>query len=417
MELKESYKITEVGVIPEDWEVVGLKNISERIMVGIASAATHAYRKSGIPMLRNQNIKKGYLNDSDILHITPEYEEGFINKRLKTGDLLTARTGYPGTTCIVPAKYNDAQSFTTLITRLKSDSVNPLFVCYYINSESGINFFEANKIGGGQKNISVKTLNRFYLPIPPTLKEQTAIATALSDTDDLLQALDRLIAKKRAVKQGAMQQLLTPPQLGGKRLEGFEGDWEVKTLGELGDCIIGLTYSPDDVTDSSGTLVLRSSNIQKGVLSFLDNVYVSKEIPHKITLRKGDILICVRNGSKRLIGKCALITEEIAGNTFGAFMSIYRTPIYSYIFHLFESDIIKRQINECLGATINQITNKNLNSFEVSIPKEKEEQKAIAKVLNSMDKEIQALEAQRAKYQTVKQGMMQELLTGKTRLV
>ena len=109
MEVKPGYKQTEVGVIPEDWVVKPLSAISDKIMVGIASAATHAYRTKGVPMFRNQDIKNGYLSDSDLLFIAPEYEISFKNKRLRGGDLLTMRTGYPGVTAIVPARYESVR--------------------------------------------------------------------------------------------------------------------------------------------------------------------------------------------------------------------------------------------------------------------------------------------------------------------
>ena len=117
MEVKPGYKKTEMGAIPVDWDVKPLTSLAGKIMVGIASAATHAYRTKGVPMFRNQNIKAGYLDDGDLLYLDPEYEKTYKNKRLQGGDLLTARTGYPGTTCIVPSSYESAQSFTTLITR------------------------------------------------------------------------------------------------------------------------------------------------------------------------------------------------------------------------------------------------------------------------------------------------------------
>jgi len=126
-------------------------------------------------------------------------------------------------------------------------------------------------------------------------------------------------------------------------------------------------------------------------------------------------LICVRNGSRQLIGKNAIINKDSEGLTFGAFMSVYRTKFYKYIFHAFQSNGIKRQIHENIGATINQITNNNLNSFQISLPP-LPEQKAIAQILSDMDAEIAALEKKRDKYKAIKQGMMQELLTGKTRL-
>jgi type I restriction enzyme S subunit len=134
-------------------------------------------------------------------------------------------------------------------------------------------------------------------------------------------------------------------------------------------------------------------------------------------LRKGDILICVRNGSRDLIGKCALINEEALGMTFGAFMAVFRTPFYDFVYHQFQSDLIKRQISEHLGATINQITNKSLNSFQIPFPMDEEERTAIAVVLSDMDLEIITLEAKLGKARELKLGMMQDLLTGKVRLV
>ena len=95
-------KQTETGFVPADWEVKPLHTLADKIMVGIASAATHAYRATDVVMLRNQNIKPGYLDDAEVLYIDAEYEETYRSKRLKAGDLLTARTGYPGTTSIVP---------------------------------------------------------------------------------------------------------------------------------------------------------------------------------------------------------------------------------------------------------------------------------------------------------------------------
>ena len=192
-------------------------------------------------------------------------------------------------------------------------------------------------------------------------------------------------------------------------------DWDVKRLGDIGECLIGLTYKPSDVSHQ-GMLVLRSSNIQNDKLAFDDNVYVGVDVPEKIKVKNGDILICVRNGSRNLIGKCALLDSRVEGQTFGAFMSVFRTPYYGYIFHQFQSDNIQRQINENIGATINQITNKNLNSFRVAFPNKEEERSAISNVLSDSDGLIEKLERLIEKKKQIKQGTMQELLTGKRRL-
>jgi len=195
-------------------------------------------------------------------------------------------------------------------------------------------------------------------------------------------------------------------------------DWNIRCLGEIGQSLIGLTYRPEDTRDF-GMLVLRSSNVQNNRLAYENNVYVDSALPlpSRVIVEEGDILICVRNGSKQLIGKCALIDSQAAGSAFGAFMSVFRTKISGFVFYQFQSDVIQTQINEIMGATINQITNKDMAAFQIPSPPSDEEQRAIATVLSDMDAAIAALEIRLAKTQALKQGMMQALLTGRVRLV
>lgn len=192
-------------------------------------------------------------------------------------------------------------------------------------------------------------------------------------------------------------------------------DWDDKTLGEIGESLIGLTYDSSEVREF-GILVLRSSNIQGDALAFDDNVYVDTDIPERIMVRHGDVLICVRNGSRDLIGKSAFLDARTAGMTFGAFMAVHRGPYGRLVSFLFQSDILKRQISEHLGATINQITNKSLNSFHVPLPRDDREQFAIASALSDVDALLSSLDALIAKKRDIKQAAMQQLLTGKTRL-
>ena len=149
-------------------------------------------------------------------------------------------------------------------------------------------------------------------------------------------------------------------------------DWAAKSLSEIGDSLIGLTYQPSKVR-KYGTLVLRSSNVQNGLLCFDNNVFVETKIPERIKVRPGDILICTRNGSRNLIGKSAIIDKRAIGMTFGAFMGVFRSEHGQFLRHVFQSGIFKKQINEHLGATINQITNKSLKSFKVPLPQKNQE--------------------------------------------
>ncbi|WP_312099748.1 restriction endonuclease subunit S [Corynebacterium dentalis] len=190
--------------------------------------------------------------------------------------------------------------------------------------------------------------------------------------------------------------------------------WRNVRLGDIGQSLIGLTYSPSNVK-RSGTLVLRSSNIQDGELAFDDNVYVDCAIPEKIRTRENDILICVRNGSRRLIGKSAILDRRVSGQTFGAFMAVYRSDLNPFLRYFFQSDDFKRQIDEHLGATINQITNGSLNGFVVTLPS-KSEQQAITERLQDVDRLIATLKRLISKKHAIKQGMMQQLLSGVTRL-
>lgn len=192
-------------------------------------------------------------------------------------------------------------------------------------------------------------------------------------------------------------------------------DWDAAPLGKCGEALIGLTYRPEDVRPH-GTLVLRASNIQNDKLTFDDRVYVDVEVPERIMVRPGDVLICVRNGSRNLIGKAALIDERCVGMTFGAFMAVYRSVDGQLVNYLFQSEILKRQINEHLGATINQITNRSLDAFRIPYPPVETERQTIADVLCDVDALLDGLDRLIAKKRDLKQAAMQQLLTGRTRL-
>lgn len=196
-------------------------------------------------------------------------------------------------------------------------------------------------------------------------------------------------------------------------------DWEVVKLSEVIDNFTGLTYTPNNVKEY-GILVLRSSNIQNGMLSFMDNVYVDNiDIPKRVIVQNDDILVCVRNGSKALIGKSALIYgAHKRVMAFGAFMTILRTKgknSNKYIHYVWQSSIIQKQIEENLGATINQITNNDINTYIIPLPP-LPEQRAIADALSDVNDLITALDKKIAKKRLIKQGAMQQLLTGKKRL-
>jgi type I restriction enzyme, S subunit len=412
LELKPGYKQTEVGVIPDDWDVKPLHALADKIMVGIASAATHAYRDRGIVMFRNQNIKPSHLDDSDILFLDGKYELSFKNKRLKSGDLLTARTGYPGTTSIVPPQYEGAQSFTTLITRPRRNLVDSAYLCCLINSETGQSYFDRNQAGGGQKNVNAGSLKYLPVPLPPTRAEQEAIAKALSDADALIESLEQLIAKKRHLKQGAMQELLT----GKKRLPGFSGEWGMHHLSRfVQNFIVPMRDKPKDLTgeipwcrieDFDG-IYLSGSKSGQGV-----DIQTVRTMNLKVYSTGTLLVSCSAD-----LGRCAIVSRPLVSNQTFIGLEMNETVSSTLFFYYYMTSKAEELNNLSSGTTISYLSREQFEDLDVCVPVGEQEQTAIATILSDMDAEIAALEAKLAKARQLKQGMMQELLTGKVRLV
>lgn len=293
------------------------------------------------------------------------------------------------------------------------EEIKPSYLYWYMKR-----FFGPHAL----KNTAKATVDSLRLPTFQSFKvrypqppEQRAIAEVLSGFDEHLANLDELIAKKKNIRDGALDAMFS----GKKRMRGFQNPFLRTKLLEYSEVLTGLTYNPADV-QTSGVLVLRSSNIQDDVISLEDTVFVRASAATSPSVQAGDVLLCVRNGSTRLIGKTAQISEDVPrGTTFGAFMAILRAlPAIdpSYLYWFTKSSAFREQVREVLGATINQITKRDLAYFTISIPESIAEQKAIAEVLSSMDEEIRVLQAERLKVGVLKLGAMDDLLTGRVRL-
>jgi type I restriction enzyme S subunit len=197
------------------------------------------------------------------------------------------------------------------------------------------------------------------------------------------------------------------------RFPEYKGNWKRIELGNIGSFLNGLTYSPDNIR-GKGLLVLRSSNVQGGRLAFKDNVFVNVEVKEELLSKLGDILICVRNGSKKLIGKNALITEECPKATHGAFMSVFRSEDSSFAFQLLQTEKYRRQVFVDLGATINSINGSNLKKYKFYSPKSREAEE-IATFLSIVDKKISLLKQKHEQLVQYKKGMMQKLFSQQLR--
>ncbi|WP_217515692.1 restriction endonuclease subunit S [Vibrio metschnikovii] len=427
----DTYNQTEIGKFPIDWEVVSLQD-SATFGGGTTPPRKFfdKYYVSGVhPWVKTLDLNNGVIAVTEENVTDAALAETSLKKHPAGSVLIAMYGGFNqiGRTGLIAIDAAINQALVAVIP--KKGKLVSEYLLYNFNYK--VEYWKGVASSSRKDpNITSNDVKNYLLPLP-TVKEQTAIANALSDVDALIGELEKLIAKKQAIKTATMQQLLTgrtrlpqfalradgtPKGTKPSELGEIPEDWEVVTLGDIGQTVIGLTYSPNDVADF-GTLVLRSSNVQNGKLAYADNVYVNMELPERVIVKQGDILICVRNGSRQLIGKCALIDENAEGSAFGAFMSIFRTKYSVFVFYQFQSDLIQNQINEIMGATINQITNKDMSRFKITLPSDEKEQTDIATILSDMDAEIQALEQRLGKTRHIKQGMMQELLTGKTRLI
>jgi type I restriction enzyme S subunit len=261
--------------------------------------------------------------------------------------------------------------------------------------------------------------NNIYVPIPP-LPEQKAIAQALSDMDTLISGLDDLIAKKRDIKQATMQQLIT----GKTRLPGFSGDWEVKRLGDVGSTYGGLTgKSKSDFGSGSGEYITFMNVMKNTVIDCLafEKVHVSEhEMQNRV--RRGDLIFNGSSETPEEVGLCAVVLDEVKSVYLNSFCFGFRcqnTDVIdgSFIARFFRSDAGRDLVKSLAqGSTRYNLSKLALLNLRVPIPK-LPEQKAIAMVLTDMDDELTALNQRREKTRELKQAMMQELLTGRTRLV
>ena len=405
MELKRGYRQSEVGVIPSDWTVKSLNDISSQITDG--DHLTPQREKNGYFLLSARNVRDGYIDLSDVDFVGPE-EFKRMRQRCapSSGDILISCSGHGlGRVSIVPKDLKCVLVRSAALVKIDGKHADSFFIHFWLRSTHAQKQIAMHLSRAAQPNLFLNNIERLLAPIPPTKTEQTAIAEALSDVDALIGSLDRHIAKKRDLKQAAMQQLLT----GQKRLPGFEStnshlkqtevgkipdDWEVERIRPLAAITTGSRNTQDRVEDGAYPFFVRSSTVERinsysydgeAVLTAGDGVGTGK-VFHYIN-GKFDIhqrVYKISDFSPRLVGRF--------------FFLVFSTRFYDRIMSMTakSSDMIANML--------------------IPLPSPAE-QTAIAEVLSDMDTEIAAMEQKREKTRLLKQGMMQELLTGRTRLI
>jgi len=409
MELREGYKKTDAGIIPNDWDVRELGKVA---------------------VFTNGKAHEQYIDDNgNYIVVNSKFisSEGEVAKYSKenlspllTGAITMVMSDIPNGKALAKCfliKQNGKYTLNQRICSFKPYNASNEFLFYILNRNK---YFLAFDSGVGQTNLRKSEVLTCPIPLPPTKKEQQAIAQALSDAEELITSLEKLITKKRNIKQGAMQELLT----GKKRMPGFNGKREVKQMGEIGKPYGGLSgKSKTDFENGTYHYIPFLNILNNPVIdtSYFDYVNIRSDETQNQAMR-GDLFFNGSSETPEEVGMCSVLLEDIPNLYLNSFCFGFRLNKELKTEGLFLSYFFRSKVGRKLffslaqGATRYNLSKYNFMKMEIPFPKP-EEQTAIAQVLSDMDAEIETLEQKLNKYRMVKQGMMQELLTGKKRLI
>ena len=395
MGVKPECRRTEVGVLPDDWECQRIRDAAARSANAIVGGpfgsdlGSTDYRASGIPVIRGQNMSATVVS-GDFVFVALQKANSLSANLAHPGDVVFTQRGTLGQVSVVPEgpyeQYLISQS--QMKVSLDRSRHDPSFVYHYFASGPGQRQIAASAIQTGVPHTNLGILRRYEFPAPP-FPEQRAIAEALSDVDALLEGLDRLIAKKRDLKQATMQQLLT----GQTRLPGFNSEWKVQALGDVLTICHG--KSQRDVVAADGPYPVLATGGQIGTAS-------------RALYDKPSVLI----GRKGTIDQPQYMATPF-WTVDTLFYSVMKNGNCAKYFYYRFCLIQWMQFNEASG--VPSLNARTIEKIEVACP-EPTEQTAISAVLSDVDAELAALQARLDKTADLKRAMMQELLTGKTRL-
>ena len=404
MEVKPGYKQTEVGVIPKDWNVTPLVSFTTEIGDGIHSTPRYV-KSSEFYFVNGNNLVNDSITVTEETMCVSEAEYKALRKNLTNRTLLLSINGTIGNLALYNGEKVVLGKSAAYIN--VSEKVSREFISFCLKSRSTALFFENELTGTTIRNLSLQSLRNTPVPLPSTRQEQRAIAAALGEVDALINALDQIIAKKRDIKQAAMQQLLT----GKQRLPRFDGEWSVKRFGDIAQ-----------------PRKERIDPRRKGVQEFcIELEHIEQETGHltgymatgdgsslKSVFQKGDVLF---GKLRAYLRKYWLANREgVCSTEIWVLVANRSLLVPEFLFQLVKLDRFVEAASIAYGTHMPRSDWNVVKNYEVHLPL-LDEQTAIATVLSDMDAELAALEQRRDKTRALKQGMMQELLCGKTRLV
>lgn len=419
--VKQGYKETEVGLIPKDWDVRTLETIYN--ITSSKRVFQSQWRKSGVPFYRAREIavmSEGKSAPED-LYIDENLYDLYTRQygSIKKDDVLITGVGTLGKVYVV--KESDQFYFKdgNIIWLQYKGGFSSQYLKHQYDMPVLINQVFGNAGGSTVATYTITNAKATKVPVPP-LDEQECIAEALSDVDSMISSLEKLIAKKKAVKQGTMQELLT----GKKRLPGFAGEWEAINLSKKSKIKARIGWqglTTNEYLDSGYSYLVTGTDFVNGKIDWNNCHYVAKDRfdqDKNIQIKNNDILI-TKDGS---LGKTALVKGLNKPATLNSGVFVIRPIQESYdptfVYYILSSFVFKDFLDHLsAGSTIIHLYQKDINKFEFLMPPTSEEQATIASILSDIDNEIEVLEQKLDKTRQIKQGMMQQLLTGKIRLV
>lgn len=419
MELREAaYKTTELGLIPEDWSITPLSKVGSFSKgKGIKKDEVQT---DGIPCVRYGELYTKYDNIITIFHSYISEEVAASSIQIREGDILFAGSGETREEIgkCAAMLYADRVYAGGDIVVLRPNNFDSTLLGYLLNAPIIAKQKSVKGQGDAVVHIYSSGLANVKIPVPPPA-EQKAIATALSDVDTLITNLDKLIAKKKAIKQGAMQRLLKSPAQGGQRLPGFEGEWEEKLIGDFARVVAGGTPSTLIQEYWNGDIPwMNSGELNLKFVYDVENRITDSGLKFSSTqLVPANCVLIGLAGQGKTRGTAAINSIPLCTNQ--SIAAIIPNDSYVSLFLYYFMDLQYHELRKLstgdggrggLNLTI-------IRNVSVPFPVNLDEQKAIATILFDMDKEIESLETKKSKYLRIKQGMMQELLTGKTRLI
>lgn len=410
---------TEIGLLPEDWEVVQISEVGSNYSYGVGAEAVMYDGKN--KYLRITDIDDNSHRYSPAPIVSPSvFSENHI---LRENEIVVARTGASVGKSYIYDPKDGKLIYAGFLMKFKVADENSKYIFYHLTTKRYNTWVTMNSVRSGQPGLNLVQLKEFQFPLPKDKSEQQNIASALSSIDKLIDDLGRTIQKKQRIREGAMEELLS----GKKRLPGFTEEWVENTFDELFKPYSTASYSREEMIEGN-ILCIHYGDIHTkyGHVVYLDSdeiPTITKEQAGRYTrLKDGDIIMADASEDYEGIGKCiAVITcgkEAIAG-----LHTILLRPKTNDLFdHRFTSYILshrstKKQIEYLSeGTKVNSISFNKIKAVTVTYPSSLKEQRTIADILTSMDDEISLLESERAKYEQIRSGMMEELLTGKKRL-